>query len=82
MENLSQLVTQEYYILILLLYINIIGLQVLRITHHCYGMHPTNTAKFERRLEPKESLADAFSGQKSASVEVLTADGRGTVSFE
>jgi hypothetical protein len=28
MENLSQLVTQEDYL----------GLQVLRITHHCYGL--------------------------------------------
>jgi hypothetical protein len=27
-ENLSQLVTQEDYL----------GLQVLRITHHCYGL--------------------------------------------
>jgi hypothetical protein len=47
MENLSQLVTQEDYL----------GLQVLRVTHHCYGL-ALNTlrlldeARSEIALEP------------------------------
>jgi hypothetical protein len=40
-ENLSQLVTQEEYL----------GLQVLRIPHHCYGL-ALNTSHSDKILVP------------------------------
>jgi hypothetical protein len=48
MENLSQLVTQEDYR----------GLQVLRITHHCY-VSALNTSRSPHKEEPASAVWSA-----------------------